>query len=95
MAEVLDRAAARPTGPGMFDTVTSTLFMHTPLYRFIWGLGAGYAFQALVKPSVSYLDENTEKPFALAVDDEFYDVSTYFPWFMWPLLFGIIFGVFV
>ena len=67
--------------------------MDSVLARTIVGVGLGALYWFLVKPAHTLNEDGTVRPFKpLAGEDE---DGTYFPWFFYPLLGGVLFGVFV
>lgn len=62
----------------------------------------GFAFQFLLRPSISYANLPTKegstcisKPFTLLASKDSNVPSTYFPWYLWPIVFAMIGGLFL
>jgi hypothetical protein len=68
-----------------------------PATRAVVGGAAGFAGQYFIQPSISYTTVGKTKvarPFALTAGNS-KTPSTFFPWFVWPLAFALVFGLFV
>ena len=60
--------------------------------RFFFGSAVGFGVQLFLTPSISYDKEGYARPFALFSDDP---NSTFFPWYIWPLLSGLMLVLFI
>lgn len=70
----------------------------SPAARAVAGGAAGFATQYLAKPSISYTTvgkTSVPKSFALTSSSTSKTPTTYFPWFMWPILFAVVAGIFI
>lgn len=74
----------------MILDILVSLGLGSPIARFMALSAGGFAYQALMKPSISYVQTSAgyaTRPFA------FYDKSqhaTYLPWWGWPVAGGLI-----
>jgi hypothetical protein len=72
----------------------SLIGLDSPISRTIFGATAGFVLQLLLKPSISYNEQGNTKTFALFADKDDKD-TTYFPWYLFPILLGLLMGVFL
>ena len=68
-----------------------TLGLGTPTRRLFFGVVAGFAGQMLIKPSISYNKDGTARPFITSKSKN----TTILPWYSWPAIFGLFFGLFI
>ena len=86
---------------GIIGTTFVTLGLESPTSRAMAFGTVGFAFQYLARPSISYVNVPTKegnkcisKQFALLATEDS-GPTTYFPWYLWPLLFAIVGGLFM
>lgn len=87
---------------GLIATSFVTVGLDTPLSRALAFGTVGFAYQYLLRPSVSYVKVDTKsgsqcvaKQFALFSSKESSVPTTYIPWYFWPLILAIIGGLFL
>lgn len=81
---------------GPVESFFVLLGLTSPVSRALFGIGIGVAFAFLVKPSVSYNADGTPKKFSwFAPADAPKDTLTKFPWYFYPVVLGLLFGLFV
>jgi len=94
---------------GFFDSIFGTvgaslvaLGLESPLSRALAFGTVGFAFQYLARPGISYVNVPTKegnkcisKQFSLLADKNSNVPTTHMPWYLWPLLFALIGGVFL
>lgn len=74
-------------------TTLSMLGLDSPITRTIFGATSGFILQLLIKPSISYDGENPKTFTLFANNDD--KQTTYFPWYFFPILGGLLLGVFL
>jgi hypothetical protein len=72
-----------------------SLGLGSPISRAMVGAAIGFAYQSIIRPSISYYDENTPRPFILLMDGQNYEEGTYMPWWGWPVGGAVVFGMFI
>lgn len=81
---------------GPVESFFVLLGLTTPVSRALFGIGIGVGFAFLFKPSVSYNQDGTPKKLSwFAPADAPKDSLTKFPWYFFPLVLGLLFGLFV
>ncbi len=94
---------------GFFNSIASTigytfvtLGLESPTSRAMAFGTVGFAFQYFVRPGISYVNVPTKegnkcisKQFSLLADKNSSAPTTYMPWYLWPLIFAIIGGLFL
>lgn len=74
---------------------TRSTGLYWPAGRAVYGAVFGFLFQYFVRPEISYIDENTAKPFIMTVDQQYYEYGTFVPWYSWPIIGAVIGGLFI
>lgn len=87
---------------GAIGSTFLTLGLQTPISRALAFGTVGFAYQYLLRPSLSYSKVETKsgsqyvaKEFALFSSKESPVPKTYFPWYFWPVLLALIGGLFL
>lgn len=94
---------------GFFDSIAGaigysfvTLGLESPTSRALAFGTVGFAFQYFVRPGISYVNIPTKegtkcisKQFSLLADKNSNVPTTFMPWYLWPLLFALIGGIFL
>lgn len=94
---------------GFIDSITGavagafvTLGLETPISRALAFGTVGFSFQYFVRPGISYVNVPTKggnkcisKQFTLLASKESSVPTTFFPWYLWPVIFAIIGGIFL
>lgn len=81
---------------GPVESFFVLLGLTSPVSRALFGIGVGTLFVFLVKPSGAYNADHTPKQFSLfAPADAPKGSTTKFPWYFYPLVLGVLFGLFV
>lgn len=87
---------------GLIGGTFVTLGLESPTSRALAFGTVGFAFQFLVRPKISYVNLPTKegstcisKPFTLLASKDSNVPSTYFPWYLWPVVFALIGGLFI
>lgn len=80
---------------GGLESAAVGMGMESPVSRALGGAIAGLAIVLLVKPSVSYAATGERLAWSVTASDSDKGATTRFPWWAWPLSFGLFFGLFV
>lgn len=81
---------------GPIESFFVLLGLTSPVSRALFGIGVGTLFVFLVKPSGAFDSEGKAKPFSLlSPPDAKAGSTTRFPWYFYPLVLGVLFGLFV
>lgn len=84
---------------GPVESFFVLLGLTSPVSRALFGIGIGVGFAFLVKPSGAYNADGKPKKLSWFASSE--DKSknpkeyTWFPWYFYPLVLGLLFGLFV
>jgi len=75
-----------------FFKTMNFLGLNSPWARLIFGASLGFAGQMILKPSMSYDKNGQSKDFYLFSSGK---NSTLLPWWIWPVVGGLFFSVFI
>lgn len=81
----------------LFDAMAA-FGLGTPLARAITFGAVGFGTQLFIKPSISYTTvgkSSVPKQFSLTAKSDSKAPTTLFPWFLWPVLFAVVGGLFI
>lgn len=77
------------------ESLFAALGLGTPVSRGLFGVGLGALVAFGIKPSGSFNADGTPKTFSPLLPASEKSKGTLFPWYFYPLLFGLLFGLFV